>query len=61
MLDLISLARAWVSEGKASLTDAALLRNLVEANMTPEDDSRCLTDDDLLSDTFVKYLPSDQA
>ncbi|KAJ7185802.1 cytochrome P450 [Mycena filopes] len=63
MLDLISLARAWVVEGKIeSNMDAALLRNLVEANMaTQEDDDstrlhKGLTDDELLSNTFTFLL-----
>ncbi|KAJ6582915.1 cytochrome P450 [Mycena vulgaris] len=58
MLDLVSLSRAWVVEGKVSNMDAALLRNLVEANMTMQDDEggphvhKTLTDDELLSNTW---------
>jgi hypothetical protein len=55
MLDLISLAHAWVSDRTTSPMEAALLRNLVEANMTPEEG--CLTDDELLSNIFVRSLP----
>ncbi|KAK0203616.1 cytochrome P450 [Desarmillaria ectypa] len=55
MLDVISLARAWVASGKAADMDAALLRNLVEANMFEEVDFnyKRLTDDELLSNTMV--------
>ncbi|KAJ7778095.1 cytochrome P450 [Mycena metata] len=61
MLDLISLFRAWVIEGKVSNMDAGLLRNMVEANMAmQEDDSahsnKSLTDDELLSNTFTFLL-----
>ncbi|KAF7360202.1 Cytochrome P450 [Mycena venus] len=54
MLDLVSLSRAWVVGGKTSNMDAGLLRNLVEANMTQEDDTNHekLTDE-LLSNTFA--------
>ncbi|KAJ6564019.1 cytochrome P450 [Mycena capillaripes] len=56
MLDLVSEARLWVSGGKTVSMDAALLRNLVEANMDQEsrNDRRKLTDEELLSNTFVK-------
>lgn len=56
MLDLISNARDWVSGGNAASLDAALLQNLVQANMAQEDDAavrRKLTDDEMLSDIFV--------
>lgn len=57
LMDLISLSRAWVAGGKSTSMDAALLRNLVEANMTQEDDphQKRLTDEELLSDTFVRF------
>ena len=58
LMELISLSRAWVAEGKQSnQSEAALLRNLVEANMDIElddnKDARQLTDGELLSDIFV--------
>ncbi|KAK0237992.1 cytochrome P450 [Armillaria nabsnona] len=58
MLDVISLARAWVTSGKAADMDAALLRNLVEANMFEEADFnyKRLTDDELLSNTLTFLL-----
>lgn len=60
MLDLISQARGWVAGGKATSMDAALLRNLVEANMDQEDGDvvgqRRLTDEEVLSNTFVGCL-----
>ncbi|KAK0495923.1 cytochrome P450 [Armillaria luteobubalina] len=58
MLDVISLARAWVASGKAADMDAALLRNLVEANMFEEADFnyKRLTDDELLSNTLTFLL-----
>ncbi|TFK34437.1 cytochrome P450 [Crucibulum laeve] len=58
MLDVVSQARAWIAGGKTTQMDAALLRNLVEANMAQEVDSdqRRLTDEELLSDTFVFLL-----
>ena len=63
LMDLISLSRARVAEGKQSnQTEAALLRNLVEANMKIElddtKDTRQLTDRELLSDIFVSTLLS---
>jgi hypothetical protein len=36
MLELISLSRAWVADGKTTSMDAALLCNLVEANMSQQ-------------------------
>ncbi|KAJ6557960.1 cytochrome P450 [Mycena capillaripes] len=66
MVDLVSLSRAWVVEGKASNMDAGLLRNLVEANMaTDEEDSaanlhKSLTDDELLSNTFNFTYPGSE-
>ncbi|KAJ8701241.1 hypothetical protein PTI98_000051 [Pleurotus ostreatus] len=59
MLDLISNARDWVSGGNAASLDAALLQNLVQANMAQEDDAavrRKLTDDEMLSDIFMFLL-----
>ncbi|KAG5646335.1 hypothetical protein DXG03_003658 [Asterophora parasitica] len=59
MMEVISLARAWIAGGKSETMDAALLRNLVEANMSHSDglDShRHLSDDELLSDTFTFLL-----
>jgi len=55
MLEVISLARAWIADGKTTAMDAGLLRNLVEANMSHDGglDTRYLSDDELLSDTFV--------
>jgi hypothetical protein len=55
MLEVISLARAWIADGKITSMDAGLLRNLVEANMSNEGelDKGYLSDEDLLSDTFV--------
>ncbi|KAJ7820990.1 cytochrome P450 [Mycena olivaceomarginata] len=60
MGELVSLSRAWVVEGKVSNMDAALLRNLVEANMEDEDAAansyKNLTDDELFSNTFLFLL-----
>ncbi|KAJ7774471.1 cytochrome P450 [Mycena maculata] len=58
MVDLVSLARAWVVGGKVSNMDAGLLRNLVEANMTQADDvhHKKLTDEELLSNIFTFLL-----
>ncbi|KAJ7359621.1 cytochrome P450 [Mycena albidolilacea] len=60
MVELVSLSRAWVVEGKVSNMDAALLRNLVEANMEDEDAAitsyKNLTDDELFSNTFLFLL-----
>ncbi|KAJ7359620.1 cytochrome P450 [Mycena albidolilacea] len=60
MLELVSLSRAWVVEGKVSNMDAGLLRNLVEANMATQEDEgaapapyKSLTDDELFSNTFL--------
>ncbi|KDQ57720.1 hypothetical protein JAAARDRAFT_35408 [Jaapia argillacea MUCL 33604] len=58
--ELISVARAGVLDGKGVAGDggsgAALLRNLVEANMTQDGEIRRLTDDELLSNIFVFLL-----
>ncbi|KAH7912385.1 cytochrome P450 [Hygrophoropsis aurantiaca] len=58
MLDLVSSARAEVAEGKTSggVSDAALLKNLVGANMTQEGDYKRLTDGELLSNIFTFLL-----
>lgn len=58
MVELVSLSRAWVVGGKVSNMDAGLLRNLVEANMTQADDvhHKRLTDDELLSNIFVRLV-----
>ncbi|EGO03674.1 hypothetical protein SERLA73DRAFT_101917 [Serpula lacrymans var. lacrymans S7.3] len=56
MLELVSSARASVTEGRSSASRAALLHNLVEANMSPEGDSKCLSDSEVLSNTFVFLL-----
>ncbi|KAG5654439.1 hypothetical protein H0H81_002628 [Sphagnurus paluster] len=57
MLEVISNARAWIAEGKRTVMDSALLRNLVEANMNEGAwDGKHLTDDELLSDTFVNIV-----
>ncbi|KAF8235020.1 cytochrome P450 [Tricholoma matsutake] len=57
MLEVISLARAWISDGKITSMDAGLLRNLVEANISHDVvlDKGQLSDEELLSDTFA-YL-----
>jgi hypothetical protein len=58
MLEIISVARAWVADGKTTSLDAGLLRNLVEANMSHDValDKELLSDDELMSDTFVCFL-----
>jgi hypothetical protein len=40
MVEVVSMARAWIAGGKATAMDAALLRNLVEANMLEDGDAR---------------------
>ncbi|KDQ58514.1 hypothetical protein JAAARDRAFT_34328 [Jaapia argillacea MUCL 33604] len=58
--EIISVARVGVLDGKGVAGDggggAALLRNLVEANMTQDGEFRQLTDDELLSNIFVFLL-----
>lgn len=59
MLDTISAARPWATGGDASSMEAALLMNLVRANIAQEDNSlekRRLTDEELLSNTFVSII-----
>jgi hypothetical protein len=58
ILELISTARAWVLGSKPSELDAALLRNLVEANMAQEGDSKALTDHEIISNIFVREIYS---
>ena len=59
MLDIVGLARDWIAGGKATPMDAGLLRNLVEANMSNEEGKRHLSDDELLSNIFVRpFLPT---
>jgi hypothetical protein len=55
MYDLITATRTWASGDKTAAMDAALVRNLVEANLAQEDDDlqKRLTDEELLSNTFV--------
>jgi hypothetical protein len=54
-LELVSSAREWVvGDDKTSNIDAALVRNLVEASMAQDGDSRRLTEGELLSDIFVR-------
>ncbi|KAK7439367.1 hypothetical protein VKT23_017591 [Stygiomarasmius scandens] len=53
MLDLVALARTWMeSTHKDGIPDAALLRNLVEANSAEEGTKR-LNDGELLSNAFM--------
>ncbi|EEB89366.1 hypothetical protein MPER_12543 [Moniliophthora perniciosa FA553] len=53
MLELVALARTWIeSADKDKTLDAALLRNLVEANGA-EEGSKRLNDGELLSNAFV--------
>ncbi|KAJ8693930.1 hypothetical protein PTI98_008872 [Pleurotus ostreatus] len=60
MLEVVSSARAWILDNKGGpkdgKMDAALLRNLVEANLAEGSDYRGLTDDELLSNTFTFLL-----
>lgn len=56
MVELMSLARAWVAGGKSGQMDAALLRTLVEANMA-EGSGKGLSDDELMSNIFVSAGP----
>ena len=54
MLDLVASARAEITSGERSGdSGAALLRNLVEANMNQDGDSKKLTEGELLSNIFV--------
>ena len=53
MLDLVASARAEIMSGERSASGTALLRNLVEANMNQDGDSKKLTEGELLSNIFV--------
>ena len=53
MLDMVSEARAWAITGGSGRSNAALLRNLVEANLKQEGDTKGLSDEELLSNVFV--------
>ena len=54
MLDLVASARAEITSGERSgASGAALLRNLVVANMNQDGDSKRLTEGELLSNIFV--------
>lgn len=54
MLDLVASARAEIMSGEPSgASGAALLRNLVEANMNQDGDSKMLTEGEVLSNIFV--------
>jgi hypothetical protein len=56
-LDMISATRNAIAAGQmATGANAALLRNLVEANMKQEGDHKSLTDQELLADCFVRLL-----
>lgn len=65
MLDIVGLARDWIAGGEATPMAAGLLRNLVKANMSNEEGTRHLSDDELLSDVFVRpsppFLPLEKA
>ncbi|KAF9053802.1 cytochrome P450 [Hymenopellis radicata] len=54
MLDVIAGARTWVADGKKADMEAALLRNLVEANSMSF--AETLTDDEFLSNTLAFLL-----
>ena len=57
MLDLVASARADIASGKrAEASGAALLWNLVEANMNQDGNSEKLTEGELLSNIFVSIL-----
>jgi cytochrome P450 len=62
MLDIIASARDAITNGNGNIMGEAapaLLRNLVEANIAQEGSSnRRLTDDELLSDVFVRLSVS---
>jgi hypothetical protein len=58
MLEMISSARSSFAGGPPTGTvDAALLRNLVEANSKQEGEHKSLTDDELVADVFVSFPP----
>lgn len=54
MLDLVASARAEIMSGEPSgASGAALLRNIVEASMNQDGDSKMLTEGEVLSNIFV--------
>ena len=54
MLDLIASARDEITGGEVSGTsNKSLLRNLVEANMNQDGDSKKLSEGEILSNVFV--------
>jgi len=56
ILEIVSNARAQILDGKTASLDAALLKNMVEANMdtsASDEDVRQLTDNELLSNSFM--------
>jgi len=58
MLDVVGLAQDWIAGEKSTPMDASLLQNLVEVNMSNEEGNRHLSDDELLSNIFVRpFLP----
>jgi cytochrome P450 len=57
MLDLVASARADITSGERSgASGAALLQNLVEANMNQDGDAKKLTEGELLSNIFAFLL-----
>ena len=59
LLEIVSNARTRILDGKAATLDAALLKNMVKANMATsagEEDVRQLTDNELLSNSMVSLL-----
>ncbi|KAH0826717.1 cytochrome P450 [Lanmaoa asiatica] len=57
MLDLVASARAEIASGEhPEASGAALLRNLVEANMNQDGDSEKLTEGEVLSNIFGFFL-----
>ncbi|KAH0826709.1 cytochrome P450 [Lanmaoa asiatica] len=57
MVDLVASARAEITSGEHSgASGAALLRNLVEANMNQDGESEKLTEGEVLSNIFVFLL-----
>jgi hypothetical protein len=56
MFEMIESAKTWVQTTKSVLgVNGALLRNLVEANMKLKHDDKSLTDEEMLSDIFVRH------
>lgn len=54
LLDIVSSARAEIMSGeRPGASGAALLRNLVEANLNQDGDSKKLTEGEVLSNIFV--------